>query len=93
MDVTPAELRQALLLRQILLGNRAKVRLPADFWREPKWTCPDESTRTASRYFGLTAEQVKAAFQKWVRPQGFVQVVRDQACSSLLARSSRPAAI
>ena len=39
----------------------------------------DEPVRAARRYFALTAAEVRAAFQKWVRPDGFVEVVRGPA--------------
>ena len=39
----------------------------------------DEPSRSAQRYFALTAEEVKAAFKKWVRPDGFVEMVRGPA--------------
>ena len=28
------------------------------------------------RYYDLTADEVRAAFAKWIRPQDFVQVLR-----------------
>jgi len=39
----------------------------------------DESVRAARRYMALTAADVRAAFSKWIRPDGFVQVVHGPA--------------
>jgi hypothetical protein len=36
----------------------------------------DEPLRAARQYFALSALEVKAAFQKWIRPDGFVEVGR-----------------
>ncbi len=36
----------------------------------------DESIRAARRYLALTPEQVRAAFKKWVRPGGLVEVTK-----------------
>ncbi len=81
-DVTPGELTQAkaILLRQLPLGeasvdgvaralaNRSLAGLPLD-----------EAHRAATIYAGLTAGQVRAAFKKYIRPNGFVQVVQGPA--------------
>ncbi len=78
-DVSPEELHQAkaLLLRQMalqessedaiadLLLNRAQIGLPLD-----------ESKRMGQRFLDLTADQIRAAFAKWIRPDDFVEVVR-----------------
>jgi len=39
----------------------------------------DEPIRAAKRYYDLTADDVRAAFEKWIRPGIFVQVVRGPA--------------
>jgi zinc protease len=39
----------------------------------------DEPLRAANRYFTMTAAEVREAFEKWIRPQDFVQVVRGPA--------------
>jgi zinc protease len=39
----------------------------------------DEPIRAARRYFDLTADEIRAAFGKWLRPDGFIQVVRGPA--------------
>ncbi|HEY2381970.1 MAG TPA: pitrilysin family protein [Terriglobia bacterium] len=81
-DVTPAELQQAkaLLLRQIPLRESSEDSVAGGLLARAQMDLPlDEPTRAASRYFDLTAEQVRAAFQKWIRPDGFIQVVRGPA--------------
>jgi len=78
-DVTPAELQQAkaLLLRQIPLRESSEDDVADGFLARAQIDLPlDEPIRSAQHYFDLTAEQVRAAFQKWIRPDGFVQVVR-----------------
>jgi len=39
----------------------------------------DEPARAARRYADLSADAVRAAFVKWIRPDDFVQVVRGPA--------------
>jgi zinc protease len=39
----------------------------------------DEPIRAAKTYYELTADQVRAAFAKYVRPDDLVQVVRGPA--------------
>src|ERR1041384_6037242 len=51
-----------------LLLARAQIGLPLD-----------ESRRMGQRYYDITADEVRAAFAKWIRPQDFVQVVRGPA--------------
>jgi zinc protease len=36
----------------------------------------DEQYRAAARYLALNADQVRAAFAKWIRTKDFVQVVQ-----------------
>ena len=36
----------------------------------------DEPVRAAQKYYALTADQMRAAFEKWIHPDAFVQVVR-----------------
>jgi zinc protease len=76
-DVTPEELRQAkgLLLREIPLSEASADRV-ADGWlyRSTHDLPLDEPIVAAKRYFNLTAPEVRAAFAKWMRPDGLVQV-------------------
>jgi zinc protease len=39
----------------------------------------DEAARAAKRYISLSADDVRLAFAKWIRPDGLVQVVRGPA--------------
>jgi zinc protease len=50
-----------------LLG-RAHIGLPLD-----------EPARSSERYQAMTADEVRAAFAKWIRPDGFVEVIRGPA--------------
>jgi zinc protease len=80
--VTPAELQQAkaLLLRQITLSESSEDAVAGGFVARASIGLPlDEPIRAAQRYYALSAEQVRAAFEKWIRPEAFVQVVRGPA--------------
>ena len=75
--VSAAELRQAktLLIRQIPLSESSVDGIAGMLLDLSQKDLPlDEPVRAAKRYRGITAEQVRAAFQKWVRPADFVQV-------------------
>ncbi len=81
-DVTPAELQQAkaLLLRQIPLAESSEDAIAGGLLARAQMDLPlDEPLRAANRYFTMTAADVRAAFEKWVRPGDFVQVVRGPA--------------
>jgi zinc protease len=81
-NVTPAELQQAkaLLLRQIPLAESSEDAIASGLISRARIGLPlDEPTRSADRYFNMTADQVRAAFAKWIRPNDFVQVVRGPA--------------
>ena len=81
-NVTPAELEQAkaLLLRQIPLAESSEDAVATGLLARAQMDLPlDEPLRAASRYFNMTADQVRAAFAKWIRPEDFVQVVRGPA--------------
>ncbi|HVW10521.1 MAG TPA: pitrilysin family protein [Bryobacteraceae bacterium] len=78
-DVSPAELQQAkaLLLRQNILAESSEEAVGAGFVARAMIGLPlDEPHRAAQRYFDLNADQVRAAFGKWIHPDAFVQVVR-----------------
>ena len=75
--VTPDELRQAktLLIRQVPLSQASIDGIAGELLGLAVKDLPlDEPQRAARRYLDLTAEQVKNAFAKWVRPADFVQV-------------------
>src|SRR5262245_10728917 len=78
-NVTPEELHQAkaLLLRQIALQQSSEDAIAAVLLARAQIGLPlDELRRMGQRYNDLTAEEIRAAFAKWIRPQDFVQVVR-----------------
>jgi zinc protease len=81
-NVTPAELQQAkaLLLRQIPLTESSEDAVAGGLLARAQTGLPlDEPLQAAKRYFSLTADQVRAAFAKWVRPDAFVQIIRGPA--------------
>lgn len=78
-DVSPAELHQAkaLLLRQIPLGESSEEAVANGLLARAQIGLPlDEPVRSARIYAGLTADQIKAAFAKYVNTGVLVQVVR-----------------
>jgi zinc protease len=81
-NVSPAELQQAkaLLLRQIILSESSEDAVAGGFVARALVGLPlDEPFRAAQRYYSLSADNVRAAFAKWIRPETFVQVVRGPA--------------
>jgi zinc protease len=77
--VSPAELHQAkaLLLRQMALQQSSEDAIAGVLLARAQIGLPlDESRRMGQRYYDMTAEEVRAAFARWIRPQDFVQVVR-----------------
>jgi zinc protease len=77
-EVTPAELQQAkaLLLRQIPLAEASEDAVANGLIARARADLPlDEPTRAAHQYLAITAAQIQAAFIKWIRLDGFVQVV------------------
>jgi zinc protease len=77
-NVTTGELQQAkaLLLRQLTLRESSEDSVAGGLLARAQIELPlDEAVRGAHRYFDLTAEEIRTAFQKWIRPDGFVQVV------------------
>ncbi|MGB9403855.1 MAG: pitrilysin family protein, partial [Candidatus Acidiferrales bacterium] len=81
-NVTEAELQQAkaLLLRQIPLSESSVDSLAGGWLERAQIGLPlDEPSRAAQIYISMSADEVKAAFAKWIRPDGFVQIVRGPA--------------
>jgi len=81
-NVTPGELQQAkaLVLRQLPLSESSEDAVAGALLSRAQLGLPlDEASRAARRYFTLSADDVRLAFQKWIRPDGFVQVVRGPA--------------
>ena len=75
--VTPEELAQAknLLVHQILLSNTSTNSIALGMLRLSQLDLPlDEPIRAANKFREITADQVKSAFSKWIRPAGLVQV-------------------
>jgi zinc protease len=76
---TPEELRQAktLLLTQPLLNESSEDEIAGQLLNLSLKGLPmNEPTLAARRYAEMTAEQVQAAFNKWLRLDAFVQTVR-----------------
>jgi len=80
MQTTPVsddELRQAkaMLLRQIPLGESSVEHIAGGLMSRATIGLPlDEPSLAAHHYVDLTADKVKVAFAKWVRPGDLVQV-------------------
>ncbi len=77
--VTPGELQQArtLMVSRIPLGESSVDGIAGQMLDLAVRGLPlDEPVRAAQRYVEITADQVQAAFRKWIRPDDFVQVVR-----------------
>lgn len=81
-NVSPEELQQAkaLLLRQIPLAESNEDAVAGGFIARARIGMPlDEPIHAAQRYFNMTANEVRAAFAKYISPRDFVQVVRGPA--------------
>jgi zinc protease len=81
-NVTDAELQQAkaLLLRQITLSESSEDGVAGALVGRAVMGLPlDEPTRAAQKYYSITADEIRAAFEKWIHPGAFVQVVRGPA--------------
>ncbi len=77
--VSEEELHQAkaLLLRQLPLSEASQAAVAGGLLSRAVAGLPlDEPFKAASKYASLSAEDVKAAFARKVRPDDFVQVVR-----------------
>ncbi|MEJ2636014.1 MAG: pitrilysin family protein [Calditrichia bacterium] len=80
--VTPDELNQAkaLLLREIPLSESSINSIAGGLISRATHDLPlDEPTVAAHKYMKLTADQVKEAFAKWLRPSDLVQVTQGPA--------------
>ncbi len=81
-NVTPAELQQAkaLILRQIPLAEASEDAVAGGFIARARIGLGlDEPFHAAERYFKMSADDVRVAFAKWIKPADFVQVVRGPA--------------
>ena len=76
-DVTPHELEQAqaMLMREIPLSESSLGSIARGLLSRSLEDLPlDEPIIAANKYLSLKADQVKAAYLKWLRPSDFVQV-------------------
>ena len=77
-DVTDGELQQAkaILLRQLPLAESSEDGVASALAGRSLAGLPlDEGHRAAQSYAKITAAQIRSAFGKYIRPNGFVQVV------------------
>ncbi len=75
--VTQAELQRAktLLVKQVSLEEASMDNIAGTLLSRSLEDLPlDESVREASQLLEITAEQVRDAFAKWIRPADFVQI-------------------
>ena len=75
--VAPEDLRQAkaMLLRQIPLGEASVDSIAGGLMSRATIGLPlDEPSIAAQHYVALNADQVKAAYAKWLRPKDLLQV-------------------
>ena len=78
-NVTPGELQlaKALVLRQLPLGEASENGVANALVRRAQIGLPlNEPDHAAKRFYDLSADDVRAAFAKWIRPDDFVQIVR-----------------
>jgi zinc protease len=75
--VSADELQRAktFLVRQVPLADASTDAIGGDLLRRAMEDLPlDEPVLAAEKYLGMTAEQVRDAFARWIRPQDFVQI-------------------
>ncbi|MEN6333952.1 MAG: pitrilysin family protein, partial [Phycisphaerales bacterium] len=71
---------KALLLREIPLSESSVDSIAQGFLDRVELDLPlDEPTLAAKRYLKLGADDVKAAFTKWIRPDALVQITQGPA--------------
>jgi zinc protease len=78
-NVSPGELQQAkaLLIRQIPLSEASEEAVGAGLLGRALIGLPlDEPLVAAKRYRDMTADEIRAAFAKWIRVNDFAEVVR-----------------
>ncbi len=81
-DVSAPELTQAkaLLLRQMPLSESSEDAIAGQLLDRASIGLPlDEQRRAAARYLAMTAEEIRSAFSRRIRPSDFVSVVRGPA--------------
>lgn len=68
---------RAMLIRQIPLRESSESKIAGGLLARSLMGLPlDEPVRAAERYERLSGEDVRAAFAKWIRPGGLVEVVQ-----------------
>ena len=80
--VSPDELQQAktILVRQLLLAMASTGSIAGGFLNLSLLDLPlDEPARAMKHYESITIKDVKDVFGRWIRPEGFVQVIRGPA--------------
>jgi zinc protease len=66
-----------MLLRQLPLGEASESQIADGLLERALVGLPlDEPVRAAAKYQALSAEEVRAAFAKWIRPEDLVEVVQ-----------------
>ncbi len=81
-NVSPEELQQAkaLMLRQLQLRDSSEDSIAASVLARARIGLPlNESFISAKHYFDTNADQIRAAFQKYIDPANLVQIVRGPA--------------
>ncbi len=74
------EQARAMLVRQIPLSESSESQIGNGLLARAVRGLPlDEPIRAAERYQSISAEQVRDAFAKWVRPNDFVEVIQGPA--------------
>jgi len=77
VDAGELEQAKALLLREIPLAESSGEEIARGLLSRATDELPlDEPTQAARRYLTLTAEQVRDAFARWLRPQALVEVTQ-----------------
>lgn len=77
--ISPAELRRAktLLIRQIPLSEASVDGIASGLMERSMDELPlDEPLIAAGQYLKITAKDIKYAFIRWIRPEGFSEVVQ-----------------
>ena len=78
-DVSPLELQQAkaLLIRRIPLAESSESQIASGLLSRAVIGLPlEEPILAAKRYYATSADEVRIAFAKWIRPDAFVEVVQ-----------------
>jgi len=76
-QVAPDELRRAkmVLVRQILLGEASFDGIGGGQLQLALKDLPvDEPLRASRKYLGVSREEIRQAFRRWIRPENLAQV-------------------